>query len=61
MTDARQPAEWAALRGARVYNQALLDRVSDGEFEDRIACAIEDAYWEGVRRGRRTLEEELGA
>jgi hypothetical protein len=57
----RKPSEWAMIRGAHVYNHALLDRVSDGEFEDRIALAIEDAYLAGFRRGRQTLEEELGA
>lgn len=57
----RQPAEWALRRGAYVYNRALLDRVSDSEFEDRIAAAIEQAYWKGVERGRQTLEEQLGA
>ncbi len=57
----RKPTEWAKKRGVRVYNYALLDRVSDSEFEDRIGRAIEDAYWQGVARGRETLEEQLGA
>lgn len=57
----RQTAEWALRRGAYVYNRALLDNVSDSEFEDRIGAAIEEAYWRGVARGRQTLEEQLGA
>jgi hypothetical protein len=57
----RTPAEWYQIRGARVYNYALIDRVSDSEFELRIARAIEDAYAAGFRRGAQTLEERLGA
>lgn len=57
----RKPAHWAHLRGIRVYNYALLDGANDSEFEERIGLAIEDAYWQGVARGRQTLEEQLGA
>lgn len=63
--DNRTPAEWALIRGCRVYNDALLDEVHNGiqasEWERRIALAIQDAYIEGLRRGRQTLEEQLGA
>jgi hypothetical protein len=59
--DDRQPCEWALIRGCRVYNYALIDQLSDSEFERRIALAIEDAYVAGVRRGRQSLEEQLGA
>ncbi len=61
MTDRKKLSEWAKLRGIRVYNHALLDNVSDSEFEERIALAIEDAYMAGLRRGAATLEERLGA
>lgn len=60
-TPISKPAEWARRRGARVYNEALLADVSDSEFEDRIAYAIENAYLQGVEHGRQTLEEQLGA
>lgn len=53
--------EWALRQAARVYNLALIDDVSDREFEDRIAAAIEKAYLKGVERGHRTQEEWLGA
>ena len=61
----REPSEWALVRGVRVYNYALIDEVHHGiqadEWERRIAVAIEDAYVEGVRRGRQSIEEQLGA
>lgn len=57
----KKPTEWAHIRGVRVYNYALLDNVTDSQFEERIGRAIEDAYWKGVERGRQTLEEQLGA
>ncbi len=61
----RKVSEWAMLRGCRVYNDALIDEVHHGlqadDWEHRIAVAIEDALQEGVRIGRRTLEEQLGA
>ena len=44
-----------------VEKAALLDNVTDSQFEERIGRAIEDAYWRGVERGRQTLEEQLGA
>lgn len=61
----KTPSERFMIRGARVYNWALLDRVTDSQFEDRIGRAIEDAYnagfERGFRRGAQTLEEMLGA
>ncbi len=61
----RKPAQWAWIRGCRVYNYALIDQVGDSEFELRIGRAIEDAYnigyERGFRRGAQTLEEQLGA
>ncbi len=63
--DDRKPAEWALLRGCRLYNYALIDEVNGHmqarDWENAIALAIQDAYAEGVRRGRQTLEEQLGA
>ena len=59
--DDRKPSEWALIRGCRVHNYALCDGLSDSETERRIALAIEDAYYEGLRRGAQTLEERLGA
>ena len=56
-----RPSAWAWKRGIRVYNYALLDNVSDSEFEERIGKAIEEAYTEGMRRGMETREEKLGA
>ncbi len=63
--DDRKPAEWALIRGCRLYNHALVDEVHGlmkaRDWENAIALAIQDAYAEGVRRGRQTLEEQLGA
>lgn len=63
--DDRKPAEWALLRGARLYNYALIDEVHGhmqaSDWENAIALAIQDAYAEGIRRGAQTLEEKLGA
>ncbi len=63
--DDRKPSEWALIRGCRIYNYALIDEVNGHmqarDWENAIALAIQDAYMEGVRRGRRTIEEELGA
>lgn len=61
----KKPAEHFLIRGVRVYNWALLDDVTDSQFEERIGRAIEDAYnagyARGFRRGAQTLEEQLGA
>ncbi len=57
----QQLSRWALMRGALVYNDALLSDDSDSEFEIRIGRAIEQAYQEGFRRGAETLEEQLGA
>lgn len=63
--DDRKPAEWALLRGCRIYNYALVDEVNGlmqaHDWENAIALAIQDAYEEGLRRGAQTLEERLGA
>ena len=63
--DDRKPAEWALLRGCRLYNYALVDEVNGHmqarDWENATALAIQDAYAEGVRRGAQTLEERLGA
>ena len=63
--DDRKPAEWALLRGCRLYNHALVDEVNGlmqaQDWENAIALAIQDAYEEGVRRGAQTLDEKLGA
>ena len=60
-----KPAQWAHVRGVRVYNYALLDDVTDSQFEERIGRAIQTAYADGYdrgfRRGAETLEERLGA
>ena len=70
MNRPKKPAEWALLRGARVYNDLLIKEAhgeitSAIEWEDTIGMEIEKAYKEGYQRGymrgRRTLEEELGA
>ena len=61
----RKVSQWALLRGCRVYNYALLDElhhgINAGDWEQRIAVAIEDALHEGIRIGRQSLEEKLGA
>ncbi len=63
--DERKPAEWALIRGCRLYNYALIDEVNGHmqarDWENAIALAIQDAYAEGVRRGAQTREEQLGA
>lgn len=63
--DERKPAEWALIRGCRLYNYALVDEANGHmqarDWENAIALAIQDAYAEGVRRGAQTLEERLGA
>lgn len=63
--DDRKPAEWALIRGCRLYNYALVDEVNGHmracDWENAIALAIQDAYAEGLRRGAQTLEERLGA
>jgi hypothetical protein len=58
---AKKPSNWAKMRGIRVYNYALLDDVTDSEFESRIAAAVDQAFEDGMRRGMQTLEERLGA
>ena len=59
--DERKPANWALLRGCRLYNHALVDEVNGlmqaRDWENAIALAIQDAYAEGVRRGAMTPEE----
>jgi hypothetical protein len=54
-------SRWALMRGALVYNDALLNDDTDSEFERRIALAVQQAWQEGFRRGAETLEEQLGA
>lgn len=70
MSEPNKPATWALIRGARVYNDLLVKEVygkieSASDWEDAIGLEIEKAYHEGYQRGylrgRRTLEEELGA